>query len=366
MTVPAMNPIVEFFQAKAPKGTAVLAGEFAATAPFPHFAAAFRAEGWDVAEVDHRSYMSMPGNRWVNRITDRLLPAAKSRSLGAAIEKSVSNSGAELVLFAKGVGANRDLLARLSARGCRTVCWYPDRDFDHANVYPEAFADFDLFVTTKVHQLQYLRAIRRERPTVLIEHGWSPGVHWRLDPPMAPADRPFDLIFIGNFSPYKQKWLEDLVELIPDIRLAVAGHGWPECGAKFPTHVAVGGALIGDSMSRAIGHARIAIAVHHGPGGRHGWQDDVSARTFEIPACGTFMLHIDNPHVRTLFDVPGEIDVFATADELAAKVTHYLANPDEREAAAARAYSRAVPAYSYFEAGRAISNAIQHELGAKD
>ena len=78
------------------------------------------------------------------------------------------------------------------------------------------------------------------------------------------------------------------------------------------------------------------------------------------------MLHIDNPHVRTLFDVPGEIDVFATADELAAKVTHYLANPDEREAAAARAYSRAVPAYSYFEAGRAISNAIQHELGAKD
>jgi spore maturation protein CgeB len=362
----SINPIVERYAAAAPAGTAVLVGEFGTATPFLHFAAAMRAEGWDIAEIDTRTFLGSSGNRWFDRIADRLLPNAKPNALADAVESMVANTSASWVVYAKAMGATQVSLKRLAERGCRTVCWYPDFHFDHPYVYEATLPSFDLFVTTKEFQLAYLRQLRGEKPTVLIEHGWCPGVHVRLSPPVEPAARPFDVIFVGNHSPYKQKWLENLVKAIPDLRMAVAGYRWLECGAKFPDHVTVGGPLIGDSMSRAIGHARIAIAVHHGPGGRHGWQDDVSARTFEIPACGTFMLHIDNPHVRTLFDVPGEIDVFATADELAAKVTHYLANPDEREAAATRAHSRAVPAYSYFEVGRAISNAIQHELGAKD
>lgn len=359
----ADNPIVQTFTGRARSGSAVLVGEFVTTAPFVHFAAAMRGEGWDVREIDMSHHIGSPGNRWVHRVADRLLPNAKAAALGRAIETAAADLGADVVLFAKGLGATPGLIARLATRGCRSVCWYPDFHFDHPNVDQACFPLFDLFITTKEFQLDPLGAMRGNRPTVLIEHGWSPGVHWRMEPPVAPADRPFDVIFIGNHSPYKQAWMHDLVTRLPHLSVAISGHWWPKPIPGFPPGTIIGGPLVGDAMSRGIGHARIAIAVHHGPGGQQGWQDDVSARTFEIPACGTFMLHIDNAHVRTLFDVPGEIDVFADADTLAAKVTHYLADAATREAMATRAFARAVPAYSYFEVGRAISAAILTHLG---
>jgi spore maturation protein CgeB len=359
----ADNPIANAFAARPRSGTAVLVGEFFTAAPFPHFAAAMRAEGWDVQEVEFGNYVGSPGNKWVHRIADRLLPRAKGDALAAAVLAAAASSGADIVLFAKGIGATPALIAQLAARGCRAICWYPDYHFDYPNVDQACFPLFDLFITTKEFQLAHLRALRGDRPTILIEHGWSPGVHWRIDPPLAPETRPFDVIFIGNHSPHKEEWMRALVTRLPLLRVAICGHRWPHALSGFPPDTTVAGPLTGDSMSRAIGHARIAIAVHHGPGGQHGWQDEVSARTFEIPACGTFMLHIDSAHVRTLFDVPGEIDVFADADALAAKVAHYLAHPAAREAAAARAHVRAVPAYSYFEAGRAISAAVLTHLG---
>ncbi|MEY4269902.1 MAG: hypothetical protein RLZZ58_1118 [Pseudomonadota bacterium] len=359
----ADNPIVNAFAARPRSGTAVLVGEFFTAAPFPHFAAAMRGEGWDVHEVELGRHIGAPGNKWVHRIADSLLPHAKARGLAAAIIAAVANNGADIVLFAKGIGATPDLIAQLATRGCRSVCWYPDFHFDYPNVDPDCFGRFDLFITTKEFQLDHLRVLRGDRPTVLIEHGWSPGVHWRPDPPLPPAARPFDAIFIGNHSTYKEEWMRGLVKRLPQLDIAISGHWWPSSISGFSPGTVIAGPLVGDAMSRAISHARIAIAVHHGPGGKQGWQDDVSARTFEIPAIGTFMLHIDSAHVRTLFDVPGEIDVFADADSLAAKIRHYLAHPVEREAAAARAYARAVPAYSYTEAGRAISAAIQTHLG---
>ena len=230
---PASNPIVRRFTALPKAGTAVLVGDFATAAPFPHFAAALRAEGWNAAEIDIRHFLSSPGSKWLNRIADRLLPNAKPNALAGAVEGEVANTAADIVIFGKGMGATPESLVRLAERGCRTVCWYPDFHFDHPYVQEEALAAFDLFVTTKEFQLPYLRQLRGEKPTVLIEHGWCLGLHVRLSPPVEPAARPFDVMFVGNHSPYKQKWLEDLVQSLPGISLAVAGHRWSGCGAKF-------------------------------------------------------------------------------------------------------------------------------------
>lgn len=89
-----------------------------------------------------------------------------------------------------------------------------------------------------------------------------------------------------------------------------------------------------------------------------GWQDLTSARTFEIPACKGFMLHIDNEEVRGLFTPGEEIDVFNDVDELCAKIESYLAHDEEREAMIEPAYRRCVPAYSYDERARVISEWI--------
>jgi spore maturation protein CgeB len=84
----------------------------------------------------------------------------------------------------------------------------------------------------------------------------------------------------------------------------------------------------------------------------------VSIRTFEIPACKGFMLHIDNDEIRTVYDVGREIDVFATPAELAKKIEYYLANPSKRGAMVESAYTRCVPAYSYRSRAEAILSAV--------
>ena len=112
--------------------------------------------------------------------------------------------------------------------------------------------------------------------------------------------------------------------------------------------------------------SRINVAVHMGPIKPGGWEDLVSTRTFEIPACKGFMLHVDNEEIRSLFEVGEEIDVFANEDELVEKIAYYLARPGLRYRMIERAYARCVPAYGYDARAKVIAGHIEkRKIGAR-
>jgi glycosyltransferase involved in cell wall biosynthesis len=329
-----------------------------------HIARAFRSRGWQVSEIEISRYLAGPGSRHLNRIARWLFPRGKEDALATAVYDVATAEGVDLVLFAKAMGARPWLLEKLTARGIATACWYPDYHFEHPFVDLQAIRLFDLFVTTKAFQLDYLKSTRPGKRTVLVEHGYNSGVHYRLAPPVPASDRPYDCAFIGSYSPYKQQWLEAIVARLPDLKLVIVGDRWDGRTIGDPANVIINGPLIGDAMARVINHARIGLALHHGPGHNSmGWQDDVSARTFEIPACGTFMLHIDNAHVRTLFDVPGEIDTFEDADDAARKIRYWLDHAEEREIIAERCHRRAEAEFSYTRRGIAIAREAEAMLG---
>jgi hypothetical protein len=67
------------------------------------------------------------------------------------------------------------------------------------------------------------------------------------------------------------------------------------------------------------------------------YQDDiVTMRVFDVLACGGFVLAERSPALAELFEVGAEVDCYATADELEAKVAHYLAHPEAARAIAFR------------------------------
>jgi spore maturation protein CgeB len=355
------------------KPTVLLVADIVEAGSAIHFGRAFRNRGWEVTETEITRNLAAPGSRFLNRLVQRLLPDAKADALARSVESMAVSQGVDLVLFAKAMGARPWLLDKLATRGIATACWYPDYHFEHPFVDQQAIRQFDLFVTTKAFQLDHLHSIRSGKRTILVEHGYNSGVHFRLDPPVPARDRPFDCVFIGSHSPYKQQWLEAIVARLPDLKLVIVGDRWDGRTIGDPANVIINGPLIGDAMARVINHARIGLALHHGPGNNSmGWQDDVSARTFEIPACGTFMLHIDNAHVRTLFDVPGEIDTFEDADDAARKIRFWLDHAEEREVIAERCHRRAEAEFSYTRRGIAIAReaeamlGIDQSLGAED
>jgi spore maturation protein CgeB len=103
------------------------------------------------------------------------------------------------------------------------------------------------------------------------------------------------------------------VRKLPAIKLVIVGSDWSGPTRNTPLESCVMGYhLLGDTYSRFLQHVRVNLGIHYGPSGSNGWQDLVSTRTFEIPACKGFMLHIDNEEVRGPFEPGKEIDVFAT------------------------------------------------------
>ncbi len=67
------------------------------------------------------------------------------------------------------------------------------------------------------------------------------------------------------------------------------------------------------------------------------YQDDiVTMRVFDVLACGGFVLAERSSALAELFEIGAEVDCYASADELEAKVAHYLAHPEAARAIALR------------------------------
>lgn len=314
----------------------------------------FRTLGWDIAEIDVLHYVTNGANL-MSRAAGRLLWKNALREQEAAILRTAREYQIELFLTVKGVGIAPETVAALQAQGAKVVVFYPDVMFDHTGVDRATLAAADLIVTTKSYHAAALEALVGPDRHVFVHHGYCPSAHRRRH---REDDIPYrwDIGFIGNQSPLKATYLTRVAEAFPDARFAVYGNRWEAAAAGTPLarHV-IGHPLMGDYFARGIEETRINLAIHHGPVGPDRWEDLTSTRTFEIPAAGGFMLHVDNNEVRALYEPGREIDVFADADSLIERIGHYLAHEDERRTIAEAGFRRCVPAYSLGARAREIA-----------
>jgi spore maturation protein CgeB len=315
-----------------------------------------RNQGWDVAEVDLVAYLGR-ANGLIHRIANRLLTPYGIAAYNREILEQAAQIDAEVMLTVKGSYITADTLAALRAAGVRLVNFYPDVAYNHDGSSPEAYRLYDQIVSTKSYHLDHLRDTYGAERTGFVHHGYAPLVHARQYRDAVPYR--WDISHIGNFSPYKFDYMLAVARAFPDRNIAVIGNGWskPARGTALEPHL-LGHPLMGDYFARAIEESRINVAMHHGPVPPDGWQDVTSTRTFEIPASGGFMLHIDNDEVRSLF-VPGEeIDVFADAASLCDRIGHYLEHEDSRRRIAAAGHARCVPAYSLDARARELAELL--------
>jgi spore maturation protein CgeB len=73
----------------------------------------------------------------------------------------------------------------------------------------------------------------------------------------------------------------------------------------------------------------------------------VKARTYEVPGAGGFLLTEHAPGIERAYREGSEIAVFRDDAELADKVRHYLAHPEERDAMAVAAHERTRREHTY-------------------
>lgn len=322
---------------------AVFATEFWFGANGRSLAQGFRALGWAVDEVDLHDYV-LRGRSLGTRVAGRLLSPMLRREYNRAILQSAIDHDASVMLTVKGSEIDVETLDALRARGVRTINYYPDFEFEYAGFDRERLRGYDLVATTKSFHRDTLNAMIGVERVALVHHGFSPLAHRPVAVPDSDDGFARDIVYIGNASPYKRDWLLPLFEApeLAGARKCVIGQRWAElaAGTAIAPYV-LGRAMAGDFYSREIGASKINIALHMGPVTDSGWEDLVSTRTFEIPAAGGFMLHIDNDEVRGMFDHGNEFESFATPEQLVERAAYYLAHGEERMAIARAGQARA-------------------------
>jgi spore maturation protein CgeB len=96
-----------------------------------------------------------------------------------------------------------------------------------------------------------------------------------------------------------------------------------------------GESTYGESYIKTINGMDIALHFL-----RHGNRDEQDSRTFEIPACGVFMLAEKSDTHLSLFEDGNEAVFFNTKEQLLEKVKYFLEHEDERKAIARAGLAR--------------------------
>jgi spore maturation protein CgeB len=307
---------------------------------------ALRRLGCEVMDIDIQTLFPQVRRRSLRALM-RLLRGRLVRDYNDLILDTASSLRPDFLLASKGPFVEAETLRILRCMGIKLYNYYPDPSlFAYNEVFVDSLSEYDCLFYTKINW-RGKAFLDRLQKSVFVAHGYDPEIH----APVFLGERErreygHDVVVIAMHTPNKEKVLDELVSRMPTLDLAIWGNYWKErCRSSRLSSYIKGYALTGLSYATAICTAKVNLAIMSSHS--FGLEDQTTTRTYEIPACGGFMLHERSPELLTLFIEDQEVACFESPEELVAKVTLYLSDAPARNAIAMAGYRRCVPAYAY-------------------
>jgi spore maturation protein CgeB len=211
--------------------------------------------------------------------------------------------------------------------------WGTDDSWKYAQHTRFLAPHVDLQITT--HEPAIVQAARHGITNMVLSQ-WAAS-SGALRPPVPSADCRYDVTFIGKNYGNRSAWIEALQQR--GIEVTCFGSGWDN------------GVIAARELPDIIQQSRISLNFSDSGlqvvDGTLAHSRQIKARTFEVPGAGGFLLTQPARHLEDYFDLETELVTYGGPDDLAAKITHVLANPGERDAMAARAHARVVRDHTY-------------------
>ncbi len=320
------------------------------------FLRALRRMGLSVVNVDPATFM--PGG-WTSpglRALRRAVEPAVVRRLAARVTYECEQLGAEMLFVLKGRYVTRQAVDGARRAGAVAVNFYPDVSFmAHGRHLPAALPAYDWVFTAKSYGVADMRRILGIENSEFLPHGFDPELH--RPTPVGEGDRErygCEVSFIGTWSPKKQAYLEHLSRELPGLDLRIWGMQWENAAATLG-HAIQGRGVLGTEYVKAIACSDINLGLLSEAREGASSGDLTTARTFHIPATGSFMLHERTPELSQLFAEGIECAAFSTPDELVAQVSRYLSDSAARVAMAAAGRERCLQSgYSLDDRARRV------------
>jgi spore maturation protein CgeB len=309
------------------------------------FVRALRRLGHSVRTVPSENFVPGKWRARPLRGLRRLLEPALVSEYTAELLREAELLRPHLFFVYKGHYVTAEAVRGVKDRGAVVVDVYPDVSvLAHGRWIPRALPEYDWVFTTKKFGLGDMERLLGVRRASFLPHGFDPEVHRPL--PLSAEDRAAyacDVSFVGTWSPKKQSWLEQLARHLaahaPGTRLRVWGEQWT------PARHTLGDRLesrpvLGLEYSKAIQASRINLGLLSEARQGASSGDQITSRTFHIPACGGFLLHERTAELTEHFREGEECAAFEGPEEMAAQVVRFLGQEGERSRIAAAGRSR--------------------------
>jgi spore maturation protein CgeB len=199
----------------------------------------------------------------------------------------------------------------------------------------ESIALYDLYICTKK---AIMADVQRYGCTNVkfLPFGFKPSVHFPEKPVTAEEKARFtsDIVFIGGCDRDRIPFFETLVRALPSAKLHLYGGYWDRHATLRHYHH---GIVLGRDYRLALGGTKIAINLV-----RRANRDGHVMRTFEVPACGAFMMTERTEEHREIFEEDRDTVFFGSIDEAIEKIRYYLEHNAERICIAQNGYNKIV------------------------
>jgi spore maturation protein CgeB len=156
---------------------------------------------------------------------------------------------------------------------------------------------------------------------------WAADSRW-LTEPKAASDCRYPVTFVGAAHGDRRRRIESLAERGIDVECF--GHGWRR------------GAVAVEEISEIMHDSVISLNFANSRG-----ENQIKARTFEVPGAGGFLLTGDARGLDRYYRPGREVVIYSDLDDLAAKIRYFLSHSAERDAIARAGYERTLAEHTY-------------------
>ena len=328
---------------------------------------ALRRLGHSIQIIDEFHYYPLTWRSTPARLLRKLCRPLLVRELWLEARRVASIFRPQALFVFKGNSVHPDIIRFYKERGTPCVNFYPDVSFAvHGRYIPRALPLYDHVFTTKSWGIMDMKSQLGLKNVSFLEHGFDPEIHRPL--PLTDEDHRrygCDVVFIGTWSPKKEELLASLRRRLPRVRLKVWGIYWQNSRSPELLQSIVGDEIIGEEYSRALQASAICLGIlsEKRKGASSG--DLITSRTFNVPACGAFLLHERNDEAVKYFAEGKEAAFFGSKEELVEKVEYYLNATDERKNIALEGRQRCLTsAYSLDDRMRVVTQWLDKHAAA--
>ena len=304
--------------------------------------AAFERLGQSIQVVDESHYVTNGSQGAIGKSLRRGFRPLLVNQLKRDVLKAIDGFKPHCLFVFKGNWVHPEILQSCRSQNVVALNYYPDVSFlSHGPYIPRALPLYDHVFSTKTYGVRDMKARLSIQQASFLEPGYDPELHKPIL--LTEAEQRIygcDVAFIGTWSPKKESILSSLRGTLPEINLRIWGCQWEKSNSANLAGSITGREATGEDYTRAIRGASICLGLLSEAGKGSSSGDLITARTFQIPACGVFMLHERNGEVLRYFEEAREAAFFESPEELVQKVRQYLDRPAERERVAAAGLER--------------------------